>query len=448
MNTISRRRWLIPIFTTFFIMACASLLPQAELTPLQTYSPPTSTPGKAENSSTDTSLTPIIQCTPPACQTNESYHCPGDCPGGCGTICATHTPAPQNQIFQLPDPANYQWALIAEGLNQPVGLVDAGDDSGRLFIIEQPGAIRIHQYDELLNTPFLEIRQRVNDGSSEQGLLGLAFHPDYHQNGYFFVNYTAGGGDTVIARYRVSADPNLADPASEEIILTLKQPFGNHNGGHVAFGPDGYLFIGTGDGGSANDPQGNAQNLDTLLGKMLRINVDDLPYSIPSDNPFGDEIWAYGLRNPWRYSFDSLTGDLYLGDVGQGTWEEIDFLPASTMGGANFGWDLREGSHPFEGTVSEGLILVDPVAEYDHGSGCSVTGGEVYRGSMPEWQGVYIYGDYCSGLVWGLLQHSDGSWSNALLFETNTTISSFGIDQAGEVYLVDHGGQIFKLSEK
>ena len=452
MKNPSSLRTFIAILALFFIMACSVLIPQIEPTALPTFvapttfAAPTSTP--IEEQPTVDPETPIIQCTPPPCQANEVYHCPGDCPGGCGTICATRTPAPPLNAAFLPDTTQYQWSLLADGLTKPIGLVHAGDHSGRIFIIEQPGSIRIYQNGELLAAPYLEIRERVNDGSSEQGLLGLVFHPDYLHNGYFFVNYTDSRGDTVIARFRVSADPNMADPTTEEIFLTLDQPYGNHNGGHLVFGPDGYLYIGTGDGGSANDPEGNAQKLNTLLGKMLRINVDHLPYTIPSDNPFGDEIWAYGLRNPWRYSFDTLTDDLFIGDVGQGTWEEIDFLAAGTPAGANFGWDFREGSHPFEGTVSEGLVLVDPVAEYNHGQGCSVTGGDVYRGTIPEWQGVYIYGDYCSGLVWGLLHQANGNWSNALLFETGLNISSFGIDQDGEIYLVHHGGQVFQLTRK
>lgn len=429
-------------------IACSSLMPRLEPTPLPTFSAPTITPLADQANGPTVTNTLMILCTPPACQANEAYYCTDECPGGCGTTCATHTPVPQTQAAQFPDPGEYQWSPVTSNLEKPVGLVHAGDGSGRLFIIEQAGEVRILQNGELSSAPFLDIRDRVNDNASEQGLLGLAFHPQYPQNGYFFINYTDSRGDTVIARYRVSADPNLADPASEEIILTITQPYGNHNGGHLAFGPDGYLYIGTGDGGSANDPEGNAQNLNTLLGKMLRINVDHFPYSIPADNPFGDEIWAYGLRNPWRYAFDQLTGDLYVGDVGQNIWEEVDFLPTNAPASANFGWDLREGSHPFEGTVSEGMTLVDPVAEYDHSSGCSVTGGEVYRGNMPEWQGIYLYGDFCSGLVWGLLRQADGSWSNTLLFETGTNISSFGLDQRGEIYLVHHGGQVYQLIQK
>ncbi len=430
------------LFTSVILISCGILPNLADSTPLPSFTPPTFTP---IIETLNTAETPQLQCTPPPCQADEAYHCPDDCPGGCGTVCATHTPSPAGQTAQIPASEQYQWSLMVSGLEKPVGLVHAGDGTGRLFIIEQRGVIQIVQNNALLTTPFLDIRDRVNDRSSEQGLLGLAFSPDYAQNGYFFINYTNARGDTVIARYRVSADPNIADPASEEIVLTIEQPYGNHNGGHLAFGPDGYLYIGTGDGGSANDPAGNAQNLSTLLGKMLRLDVADFPYTIPSDNPFGDEIWAYGLRNPWRYSFDRLTGDLYIGDVGQNQWEEITFMAYDAPGGANLGWDVMEASHPFEGTAPEGIPLIAPVAEYDHSEGCSVTGGFVYRGAMSAWQGVYLYGDYCSGRVWGLLHNADGSWTNAWLFESGANISSFGEDESGEIYLIDHQGHIFRL---
>ncbi len=450
MKTPDRSQMILILGIVCTLIAC-SVVTRIEQTPLPTFSPPTKTvPSVTNEVSTPTAVatTPIIQCTPPPCNENEAYHCPEECPGGCGTTCATHTPSADTQAAQIPVANLYQWSLIIDGLQKPVGLVHAGDKSGRIFIIEQPGKIRIFQNGALLPTPFLDIQPRVNDGASEQGLLGLAFHPQYPDNGYFYVNYTDARGDTVITRLRVSADPNLADPTTEEIILTIGQPFGNHNGGHLAFGPDGFLYIGTGDGGSANDPQGNAQNLDSLLGKMLRIDINNFPYSIPPDNPYSDEIWASGLRNPWRYAFDPLTGDLFIGDVGQNIWEEIDFLPASAAPGANFGWDFQEASHPFEGTVPKGLPLNNPIAEYDHAQGCSVTGGEVYRGAMSEWQGIYLYGDYCSGLVWGLLQQNDGNWSNELLFETGVNISSFGVDESGEIYLVDHGGRVFRLTGK
>jgi glucose/arabinose dehydrogenase len=323
-----------------------------------------------------------------------------------------------------------------------------------LFIIEQAGLIQLWKDGALLDQPFLDIRDRVGSDASEQGLLGLAFHPRYTENGYFYVNYTDKNGDTHIARFTAAAqNPDQADPTSEVQLIFQPQPYANHNGGSVVFGPDGYLYLGLGDGGSGGDPQGNAQSTQTLLGKVLRIDVDGgNPYVIPPDNPFAGggglpEIYAYGLRNPWRISFDSLTGDLYIADVGQNQWEEIDFLPAGSTPGANFGWDFREGLHPFEGD-SQGQALLDPVAEYDHSQGCSVTGGFVYRGSnLPEWQGVYLYGDYCSGRVWGLLRTPDGSWQNELLFETGYNISSFGVDQSGEVYLVDHSGNVYRLAK-
>lgn len=345
----------------------------------------------------------------------------------------------------FPDPGAYDWQTVASDLVRPVDL--QADGSGRLFVIEKVGRIRILQDGQLLDQPFLDITDRVGSNGNEQGLLGLAFHPAYAQNGRFFVNYTNNNGDTEIARLQVSTDPNSADPNSELKLLGVDQPFANHNGGALAFGPDGYLYAGLGDGGSAGDPMGNGQNTNTLLGKILRLDVDSAePYVVPSDNPFGNEIWAYGLRNPWRLSFDTSTGDLYIGDVGQGEWEEIDFLAAGSAGGANFGWDFREGAHDYEGGGPAGMI--DPVAEYSHQEGgCSVTGGYVYRGSMPEWNGIYLYGDYCTGLIWGLIRSNDG-WQKQMLFEMDVTITSFGQDEAGEIYLVSDTGTIYRLSQK
>jgi glucose/arabinose dehydrogenase len=370
-------------------------------------------------------------------------------------------PAPQPQGF--PDPAGYAWQPVAAGLEKPVGLVNAGDGSNRLFVIEQKGRIRILSDGALLPQPFLDISERIDSRGSEQGLLGLAFHPDYGAAGdgslanrAFFVNYIDKNGDTVIARFEVALDdPQQADPDSEKRLLQIRQPYENHNGGGMAFGPDGYLYLGLGDGGSGGDPQGNAQNLTSLLGKLLRIDMDrGDPYAIPPDNPFIQgggmpEVWASGLRNPWQFSFDRLTGDLYIGDVGQSAWEEIDFLPAGSPGGANFGWNFREGNHTYEGTVPSSLALVDPIAEYAHDLGCSVTGGLVYRGSaLPAWKGIYLFGDYCSGNIWGLYRDSTGSWQQALLFSGIGRLSAFGEDEAGEIYLADLGGTILRLEEK
>src|SRR6266498_970636 len=357
-------------------------------------------------------------------------------------IPATDTPSSANTF---PDPNAFQWLMIATGLTRPVNL--QADGSGRLFILEKVGRIRIFQNGQLLDQPFLDISNRVGSSGNEQGLLGLAFHPQYAQNGRFFVNYTDNNGDTVIARYQVSSDPNVADSNSEVKLLGVDQPFANHNGGVLVFGPDGYIYAGLGDGGSQGDPNGNGQNTKVLLGKILRLDVDSAePYAIPSDNPFGNEVWAYGLRNPWRLSFDKLTGDLYIGDVGQNTWEEIDYLPAGSPGGTNFGWNLREGAHDYNGSDSPNLI--EPVAEYSHQEGgCSVTGGYVYRGSMAEWNGIYLYGDYCTGLIWGLI-HSDNGWQKQQLFDTDFTITSFGQDEAGEIYLVSDSGGIYELVKK
>jgi glucose/arabinose dehydrogenase len=375
-----------------------------------------------------------------------------------GVETATATPAPPTDTptptststpvvaTTFPNPDNYQWAEVVSGLQRPVDIQNAGDGSGRLFIMEQPGRIRVVQNGGLLETPFLDITDRVDDGANEQGLLGLAFHPNYEQNGYFYVNYTRSGGDTVIARYQVTGDPNVADPNSEKQLLNVEQPFSNHNGGVIAFGPDGYMYLGLGDGGLAGDPYKNGQSTTTLLGKVLRIDVNHGdPYTIPADNPFGNEIWVYGLRNPWRMSFDRETGDLWIGDVGQGDWEEIDLVPAGSAGGLNFGWSELEGNHPYDGDPQPGFIA--PVAEYSHNQGCSVTGGYVYRGTMPEWQGVYLYGDYCTGLIWGLV-HSGNGWQAEILFESGFNISTFGEDESGELYVADHGGAIYKLVEK
>jgi glucose/arabinose dehydrogenase len=355
---------------------------------------------------------------------------------------ATQTPS---GAATFPDPGAYTWQQLVAGLQRPVDL--QADGSGRLFVIEKVGRIRIIENNQLLQAPFLDISDRVGSRGNEQGLLGLVFHPQYKENGRFFVNYTDNNGNTVIARFQVSSDPNVADPSSEVKILGVDQPFANHNGGVLAFGPDGYLYAGLGDGGSAGDPLGNGQNIKVLLGKILRLDVDSAePYAVPSDNPFGNEIWAYGLRNPWRISFDKSTGDLYIGDVGQDQWEEIDFLPAGSPGGANFGWSIREGAHDYKGGNAQGLI--DPVAEYSHPEGgCSVTGGYVYRGSLPEWNGVYLYADYCTGMIWGLI-HSDSGWQHQLLFDLDVTITSFGQDTSGEIYLVSDNGQVLRLAHQ
>ena len=433
------------VLLTLLVVSCQAVTPPAASTPL-----PPVLPSPLSTTAEQVQPTPTTQAVSPVAPTET------EATEITLTETPTYTPSapPSSPATELPNPEKYRWEPLIGGLDTPVGLENAGDGSGRLFIIEQDGRILLWKDGALLERPFLDIRDRVGKNGSEQGLLGLAFHPGYAENGYFFVNYTDKNGDTHIARFSVTLEnPDLADPGSEKPLIFVAQPYPNHNGGSTVFGPDGNLYLGLGDGGAGGDPQGNGQSPQTLLGKILRIDVDsgDL-YAIPADNPFANggglpEIWAYGLRNPWRFSFDRLTGDMYIGDVGQNKFEEIDFLPAGSSPGANFGWDYREGFHRFEG-VSLGNDLVEPVAEYDHSQGCSVTGGVVYRGvNLPEWQGVYLYGDYCSGSVWGLLRNPDGIWQNALLFETGTHVSSFGLDEGGEVYLVDYSGNVFRLSQ-
>ena len=415
--------------------------------------------------------TEIPMCTPPQCSAGESIFCPTECTRGCGSICATYTPSPKineispkgdensvlSSVLSFPDPSGYIWKPVIQGLDKPLGLTHAGDNSGRLFIVEQPGKIRIAQNGNLIEMPFLDIKSKVEDGGNEQGLLGLAFHPHYQHNGWFFANYTGQGGDTFISRFSVSTDADIANPDSELVIMRIKQPFANHNGGHLVFGPDGYLYIGMGDGGSAGDPYGNAQNRESLLGKILRIDVDHGdPYAIPGDNPFAysgglPEIWAIGVRNPWRFAFDRGTGDLFIGDVGQNQWEEIDYLQSGGFEKSsqiiNLGWNFWEAAHLYEGTPPEEVNMIAPIWEYPHSQGCSVTGGIVYRGGLSEWQGIYLYGDFCSGTIWGLIRQPEGGWLNALLFETGANITSFGEDEQGEIYLVDRNGSISILEE-
>ncbi len=373
---------------------------------------------------------------------------------GGGTSGGTTTPPPP------PPPPAQPLQVILEGvvtgLDAPVDLQHAGDNSGRLFIVERRGTIRIVRNGTLLAAPFLDIQSRVNM-QGEGGLLGLAFHPGYAQNRRFFVNYTTTSNPlrTVIAEFRASsANPDLADPA-ETILLSVEQPFSNHNGGQLAFGPDGFLYIALGDGGGGGDPQENAQDRSTLLGKLLRIDADrqdpGLNYSIPPDNPFAGqsgargEIWAYGLRNPWRFSFDRSTGRLFLGDVGQDRFEEINLIER----GRNYGWDVMEGRECFEppaGCDMTGLEL--PIFDYGRADGRSVTGGHVYRGgAIPRLAGTYVFGDFISGTIWGLQQDAQGNWVRTELLRTGRSISSFGVDQAGEIYVVDIAGAVLRIRE-
>jgi glucose/arabinose dehydrogenase len=335
---------------------------------------------------------------------------------------------------------------VGQGFEAPLLATNAGDGSGRLFVVEQVGRVRILIEGRPQQEPFLDISPLVSAGG-ERGLLGLAFHPDYGTNGRFFVNYTDTAGDTVIAEYRVSSDPDRADPRSARSILRIDQPYSNHNGGNVIFGPDGYLYIGMGDGGSAGDPHGNGQRLDTLLGKMLRIDVDGArPYTVPPDNPFARgrqgraEIWSLGLRNPWRFSFDRETGDLWIGDVGQGELEEIDRARPG-RGGSNYGWNVMEGTEcfsPSEGCDRAGLVR--PIAVYPTALGCAVVGGYVYRGSrFPALRGGYLFADFCAGVMFALDPQSRSPQEPVVVLETGRPISSFGEDEEGELYVTDLG---------
>jgi glucose/arabinose dehydrogenase len=343
--------------------------------------------------------------------------------------------------------------FVADGFTLPVAITHANDDSGRIFVVEKRGTIAILRDGQRQEQIFLDITEKVGSSSSEQGLLGLAFHPNYRENGLFFVNYTDRDGNTLIERYRVSDDPERADPESGLRLLGIEQPASNHNGGALAFGPDGMLYIGTGDGGRGGDPWGNAQNTEVLLGKMLRLDVDSAePYAIPADNPFASgegglaEIWAWGLRNPWRFSFDRLDGQLFIADVGQSAYEEINAAPF-TSAGLNYGWNITEGEVCYGASSCDREGLTDPVYTYGRDQGQSVTGGYVYRGSAyPRMQGYFIFGDYASGRIWALGRSDQGSWFAREVLASGLQISSFGEDQQGELYVADLGdGAIYRI---
>jgi glucose/arabinose dehydrogenase len=345
--------------------------------------------------------------------------------------------------------------LVASGFRNPLDLQAAPGDRERLYVVEQGGRIRVVRNGQLQAAPFVDLSGRVASGG-ERGLLGLAFHPQFATNRRFFVNYTNPEGDTHIAELRATS-PDTADPGSERVLLTVAQPFANHNGGGLAFEGSGRLLIAVGDGGSGGDPLGNGQRVDTLLGKILRIDVDGgTPYAVPADNPFRatagalPEIWAYGLRNPFRIAVDRATGDLYIGDVGQNRVEEVDVSLASGRGGENFGWNVTEGSQcysPASGCNRSGLTL--PVYEYSHAEGCSVTGGVVYRGCrMPDLAGTYFFGDFCTGFVRSF-RLSNGQATEVRDWTTGLrgigSPSAFGLDADGEVHVVDYDGEVYRL---
>lgn len=361
-------------------------------------------------------------------------------------------------LFREAPPSTDSFVLetVAEGLRRPLFVTHANDDSSRIFIMEQGGVVYV-QGDDGERTTFLDISGLVSPAANsanytERGLLGLVFAPDYAESGEFYVNYTNQSGTTILARYQVSADADVADANSAQILFEQDQPFPNHNGGHLAFGSDGYLYMALGDGGAAGDPLAAGQNPQTLLGSIIRIDVSGGgDYLIPEDNPFvtgedgAPEVWSFGWRNPWRFSFDRETGDMYIGDVGQNQWEEINFEPRG-IGGQNYGWNAFEANTVFNSNV-RAPRAVDPVADYNHSQGCSVTGGYIYRGSaIPDLAGVYFYGDYCSGNIWYAYRDTEGNWQSELFLETGMQISSFGEDGDGELYVVNYQGAVLKFA--
>lgn len=370
------------------------------------------------------------------------------------------TPSPAYAQDQTFDPASFDFSLepIATGFTEPILVATASDD--RLFVVERAGVIRIVEQGVTLDPPFLDIRDRVGSDASERGLLGLAFAPDFDESGLFYVDYTDLDGNSVISRFHVPDDGSIATVESEQTILTQQQPEWNHNGGMISFGPDGYLYIGFGDGGGSGDPQRNGQNLGTFLGKILRIDVDPNrtsgePYIVPEDNPFVGqnnalpEIWAYGLRNPWRFSFDTATGNLWIADVGQDEREEVNVI-GSTDAGVNFGWSDMEGPACYNLADCDPDRYTLPVFFYTHssGDGCSITGGYVaHDAQFAATEGVYIFGDYCTGLVWGIGTNTADELVASEPVETGLQISSFGQDATGAVYLVSYNdGTVYKLS--
>lgn len=378
-------------------------------------------------------------------------------PVGCG---GSYQSTPPSVPAPPPAPATFDLVPVATGFSNPDDIQQPKDNSGRLFVVEQGGQIQIIQSDGTrAGLPFLDVTGRTGfTHGGETGLLGLAFHPLYAQNRRFFVNYTRNIGgqlQTVIAEFLASAtNRDFADPTTENILFTLDQPFSNHNGGGLAFGKEGFLYIGLGDGGSAGDPQCNGQNISVLLGKLLRIDVDSPPaaglnYALPPDNPFvgqtgRDEIWLYGLRNPFRFSFDTANGNLWIGDVGQDSFEEVDMLTPQ-QGGSNMGWNLREGTHPFSMACSQiGSTLTDPIFDYDHTQGDqTVIGGHVYHGGkMPALVGTYVFGDFISGRLWSLTKNGQ-SWTRTNLFTTaGADLAAIGEDQAGELYLARYSSGV------
>ena len=429
-----------------FVLSCALLVACAS-------SPSASPAGSGSESPSGSSTASPGASAESGAPSESASASPSPTPAPTATPSPTRTPSPT----AAPTPAataGITLALVTLGLSEPIGIANAGDGSGRLYVQERGGKIRVVEANGTLRAaPFVDLTNRVL-GGGERGLLGLAFHPNFETNRRLFVHYShEGDGATVISELTAAANGSTADPASERILLTMPDELSNHNGGQLAFGPNGYLYIGLGDGGGGGDPYGSGQNRQSLLGKILRIDVNGphvagKQYAIPASNPYASggispgaglpEIWAYGLRNPWRFSFDRANGDLYIGDVGQGDWEEINRQAGTSPGGENYGWNAYEGNHCY--SSCQGVTAVPPIAEYNHQFGCSVTGGYVFRGSrLPLLVGVYLYGDYCTGTIW-TVPSGVAAPDVRIVAATSLQISSFGEGEDGEIYLVDLGG--------
>ncbi len=422
-------------------------------------SSPTGSPGPSSSASVAGSASPTGSVGSPGTSQGASPSTAAS-PTAVPTAIPTATPA----LTPVPTPSvsgpDLAVQLIVSGLSSPIGVTHAGDGTDRLFVVQRAGQVRvIDAAGNLRSAPFVDISDRVLSGG-EQGLLGLAFHPNFAANGRLFVDYTrVGDGAEVVSELTAAGDHNTANPASERVLLVVPDPYSNHNGGQLAFGPNGFLYIAMGDGGSGGDPQGNGQDRQALLGKILRIDVDGThaagkEYAIPNSNPYAPggvapgaglpEIWAYGLRNPWRFSFDRANGDLYIGDVGQNAWEEVDRQPAGSGGGENYGWNAFEGRHCF--ASCSGVSYVPPIVEYSHSAGCSVTGGYVYRGSgQPALKGFYVFGDYCSGTIYTLPAGAGNKTLHAA-GDSGLSIASFGESEDGELYVVDvDSGRLYRV---
>lgn len=405
----------------------------------------------------ETPVAPSPSATPPGAASTQPPDLQGTPTPGASPTAAPQAPTTAESTATAASPAAFDPSavtltveVVAEGFERPLFTTHAGDSSGRIYVVEQAGVVKL-----LDGEVVLDIVDRVGSGGNEQGLLGLAFHPRFAENGLIFVYYTDLEGNTVVSRFLAASDGSV-DPASEQVILTQEQPASNHNGGMLAFGPDGYLYLGLGDGGRSYDAFGTAQDQSSLLGKLLRIDIDseDGAYAIPDDNPFiaaegaRPEIWAYGLRNPWRFSFDRETGDLYVADVGQNAFEWLHFQRAGSAGGENYGWPVFEGDACLieERCGEDGFT--PPIAVYSQAEGgCAIIGGYVYRGqAFPALRGAYVYGDLCSGNIWAAARDSGGQWQTTLMLQIDAQISSFGEDEVGELYITDlSGGRVLQV---